>query len=151
MSDEILSPHDALIYIMVIVSAADSDMTDGELQRIGDVVHTMPVFAEFDDKQLIPTAQQCAALLLADNGLDRVLDRIVASLPSRLAETAYAVACDVAAADGAVAQEEARLLEILRYRLDVDRLAAAAIERGAKARYQTIDEIIDDLAILKDE
>jgi hypothetical protein len=45
---------------------------------------------------------------------------------------------DVAAADAEVTQEEARLLEILRHRLDVDRLAAAAIERGAKARHQTI-------------
>jgi tellurite resistance protein len=138
MSDEILSPYDALIYIMVLVSAADNDMTDRELQRIGDVVRTMPVFADFDENDLIPTAQQCAELLGRDNGLERVLDKIVASLPARLAETAYAVACDIAAVDLHVEAEEARLLQMLRDRLDIDRLIAAAIERGARARHITL-------------
>ena len=66
------------------------------------------------------------------------MDQVVSGLPAKLAETAYALACDVAAADGQVKQEESRLLEMLRYRLDLDRLAAAAIERAARARYQTL-------------
>jgi uncharacterized tellurite resistance protein B-like protein len=57
------------------------------------------------------------------------------ALPDRLRETAYALACDVVAADGTAAQEELRLLEIMRHSLDIDRLNAAAIERGAAARY----------------
>jgi len=138
MSDEILSPYDALIYIMVLVSAADSDMTDSELQRIGDVVRTMPVFTDFDENELIPTAQRCAETLGRDNGLELVLDKIVASLPARLAETAYAVGCDIAAVDLHVEAEEARLLQMLRDRLDLDRLVAAAIERGARARHMTL-------------
>jgi len=56
-------------------------------------------------------------------------------LPERLRATAYALACDVAASDGAAAIEELRLLEIMRHRLGVGRLTAAAIERGARARY----------------
>ena len=39
------------------------------------------------------------------------------------------------AADGLATQEELRLLELLRHRLDVGRLEAAAIERGARARH----------------
>jgi tellurite resistance protein len=50
-------------------------------------------------------------------------------------ETAYAVACDIVAADGEANQEELRMLEMIRFRLDVDRLTAAAIERGARARH----------------
>jgi tellurite resistance protein len=59
---------------------------------------------------------------------------IVEALSPRLRETAYAVACDVAAADGTLADEEANLLEFLRRRLGIDRLVAAAIERAAQAR-----------------
>jgi len=59
-------------------------------------------------------------------------------LPEKLHETAYAVACDVAAADGSVKPEEARLLEILRGRLRIDNLAGAAIERGARARHAVL-------------
>jgi hypothetical protein len=55
-----------------------------------------------------------------------------------LRETAYALACDVVAADGRATQEELRLLELLRHRLEVGRLPAAAIERGARARHRRI-------------
>ncbi|MEM1342650.1 MAG: 2-dehydro-3-deoxyphosphooctonate aldolase, partial [Pseudomonadota bacterium] len=53
-------------------------------------------------------------------------------------ETAYAIACDVAAADGMLGQSELRFLQEIRYELDMDRLHAAAIERGARARFMTI-------------
>jgi tellurite resistance protein len=56
-------------------------------------------------------------------------------MPDRLNETAYALACDVAAADGTLEEAELRLLEEIRYELDLDRLHAAAIERGARARH----------------
>jgi hypothetical protein len=36
-----------------------------------------------------------------------------------------------------VTEEEARMLELIRYRLKIDRLIAAAIERGARARFST--------------
>ena len=138
MSNEILSPHSALIYVMVIMSAADSNMTDLELKRIGDQVRNLPVFADFDEEDLVQVAEDCAELLSGDGGLDRVLDRIVGSLPANLSETAYAMACEIAAADQHLGQEELRLLEMLRDRLDLDRLIAAAIERGVRARHMTL-------------
>jgi tellurite resistance protein len=132
------SPHDALIYTMVLVSAADRNMSDAELRTIGRVVNHLPVFKGFDEEALPKVAADCAALLGEEDGLDRTLDTILGSLPEHLRETAYAVACDVAAADGRVVNEEARLLQLLRDRLDIDRLVAAAIERGARARHQTV-------------
>jgi hypothetical protein len=56
-------------------------------------------------------------------------------LPQPLRETAYAVACDVAAADGSLESAELEILKLLRRRLNVDRLVAAAIERAAYARH----------------
>jgi hypothetical protein len=44
----------------------------------------------------------------------------------------------VAAADGSIQQSELRFLEELRHAFDVDRLHAAAIERGARARHMTL-------------
>lgn len=130
--------HSALIYTMVLVSAADRNMTDSELKTMGEIVRYLPVFRSFDPDSLPKTAKECAELLGDAEGLDKVLDIIVDSLPERLRETAYAIACDVAAADGKATQEELRLLEILRHRLQVGRLAAAAIERGARARHQRL-------------
>ena len=130
--------HAALIYTMVLVSAADREMTDAELRTIGEIVNYLPVFKDFDGNNLPKVAADCAEILNSDEGLDNALDVIQGSLPSKLRETAYALACDVAAADGDVKQEEIRLLEMIRYSLDIDRLAGAAIERGARARHAVI-------------
>jgi len=128
----------ALIYTMVLVSAADRDMTDAELRMIGDIIGHLPIFRNFDSEKLPAVAASCADLLADADGLDRAFDQIKEALPGRLTETAYALACDIAAADGDVQQEELRLLEMVRHRLEVDRLTAAAIERGARARFTVI-------------
>ena len=130
--------HQALIYVMVLMSAADSDMTDKELFTIGEIVKTLPVFGDLDIEKLPETAEHCATLLSEENGLDDVLGFVSEKLPARLHETAYALACDIAAVGGRLRTEEIRLLEYLRHKLEIGRLPAAAIERGAKARYQTI-------------
>ncbi len=130
-----VSHHTALIYTMVLVSAADGEMTDAELATIGKIVRTLPVFADYDTENLPKTAADCAELLSADQGFETVLELIARSIPEKLRETAYALACDVAAADLVADQEELRLLMMLRHRLGVDRLSAAAIERGARARH----------------
>ena len=134
----IVSHHTALIYTMVLVSAADGDMTNAEMATIGEIVRTLPAFKDHDESRLTVTAEDCATLLATDGGLDAVLGIIAESVPVKLRETAYALACDVAAADLHAEEEELRVLEILRHRLDIDRLAAAAIERGVRARHATL-------------
>lgn len=125
----------ALIYVMVLASASDTDMTDAELRRIGHITSNLPIFRGYKPEVLMKAAEDCAGLLDDDDGLDNAFDVIRKSLPGKLRETAYALACDVVAADGEVHQEELRFLELARHRLDVDRLTAAGIERGARARF----------------
>jgi tellurite resistance protein len=123
---------------MVTTSAADSNMTDRELMTMGDMVRMLPVFEGFDHESIVSVAEECATLLDTDDGLDQVLDMVANSLAARLHETAYAICCDIVAADGNADQEELRILEMVRHRLDVDRLAAAGIERGARARHMKL-------------
>lgn len=133
-----INHQSALIYVMVTMAAADARMGDEEMGKIGNVISVLPAFRDFSSEKLLPTAQECAAILQDDSGLDTVLGLVAEALPPHMRETAYALAVEVAAADLQVGQEELRLLEIIRHRLDVDRLTAAAIERGARARHQTI-------------
>lgn len=137
MTDDRLTPQRALIHVMVVMAAADREMTDRELKRIGDQVRNLPAFVDFDEAELVPSAEECASQLGREGGLDRFLDIIVGSLPGNLTETAYALACEIAAADLKVQEEEIRLLRVLRDRLGVDRLVASAIERAVKARHTT--------------
>ena len=133
-----ISHHAALIYTMVLVSASDRNMTDAELATIGDTIGHLPIFGDYDRNKLPRTASACAELLDNEDGLDRALDMIKSALPEKLRETAYALACDVVASDGHASQEELRMLELIRHKLDIDRLAAAAIERGVRAHYMRL-------------
>ncbi len=127
--------HTALIFTTVLIAAAEGDMTDQELERIGLFVRFLPVFRDFDKDRLTEVGRACAELLRREDGLDLVLDMIAEALPPRLRETAYTLACDIASADECVAPEELEMLKMLRQRLHVDRLIAAAIERATYARY----------------
>lgn len=123
---------------MVLLSAAEGEMTDAELETIGRQVRYLPVFRGFDSDRLTTVGRQCADLLRDENGLAHAVDMIAEALPGPLRETAYALACDVAAADGALAIEELNLLSLLRQELSIDRLVAVAIERATYARHAVL-------------
>lgn len=133
--DSTINPQAALIYVMVTMAAVDGNISEKELKKIGNITSMLPAFENYAKEKLIPTAQQCAAILQEDDGLDTVLGLAKEALPGDMIETAYALAAEVAAADLQVGQEELRLLEIIRHKLDIDRLTAAAIERATRARH----------------
>lgn len=132
----VINPHTALIYVMVIMSAADGSMSEKELKVIGGLSKSLPSFLEFDHNRLLGICQECAQILQEPDGADAVLGLVVSGLPEDLRETAYWVALEVALADRRIALEEVRMLDVLRRRLGIDRLIAAAIERGARAKHQ---------------
>jgi tellurite resistance protein len=132
------TPHEALIYLMVITSASDRDMTDVELARIGEVVRSWPVFVDFDHDRLVGVAQACQKKLHEKGGLEGVLASVAEALPERLRDTAYAAAFEVAAVDLEMRMEELRVLQLIRLKLDLDTLTVAAIARAAKARLRTL-------------
>ena len=133
----VLSPQDCLVALMIAVSASDDDIGTAELVKIQSSVNMLPVFGEYDIDRLNRMSQLVFELFGQEDGLDALFGLIRDNLPERLYETAYALACDVAAADGTLAETELRLLEEIRYELNIDRLHAAAIERGARARHLT--------------
>lgn len=133
-----LSPEEALIYVMVTMSAVDRNMSDSEMETIGHIVRKLPVFSKYDPGQLVDTSAECGQALRREEGLNGVIANIKQALPEHLMETAYAFAVETAAADGALEKEELRLLQIFRVALGIDRLIATAIERGAHARHAVL-------------
>jgi len=138
MTIEALSPQDALIAVMIAVSAVDQNMTDSELASITAIIDILPVFDDYDRGRTATVSNMVADLFEEEDGLDALIGLVEQALPEHLCETAYALACDVAAADKRVNMYELRFLEMLRHDLRVGRLAAAAIERGARARHQPL-------------
>ena len=132
--------HDALVHLMIVAASSDSAMTEKELMRIQSLIARLPVFEGFDKNRLAAVANACADKLNGQGGLDQVLDDAIAALPGKLQDTAYALAVEVAAVDLHLEQEELRFLELLRDKLDLDRLTTAAIEVAARARHRRMPQ-----------
>jgi uncharacterized membrane protein YebE (DUF533 family) len=62
----------------------------------------------------------------------------VALTDQELHRIEYALAVEVAAVDLKLEQEELRFLEMIRDRLELDRLVTAAIETAARARHRRL-------------
>lgn len=135
MSDTSFSAQDALVALMITVSASDANIRTSELLTIQSIVNHLPIFAGYDADRMEAVAQTVFDLLEDEDGLDALLGLVMNALPESHRETAYALACDVAAADGSLLQSELRLLREIRYEFEIDPLHAAAIERGARARH----------------
>lgn len=131
-----LTPQDCLVAVMIAVSASDENMRTAELVKIESTVNNLPIFADYDLDRLRVMSQTVFDLFAVEEGLDALFGLIRANLPERLNETAYALACDVAASDGMLGEAELELLAEIRHQLNVDRLHAAAIEWGSRARHQ---------------
>lgn len=137
-SETSLSAQDALVALMMAVSLSDKSVGTAELVTIEALVNNLPVFANYDADRMQNVSKTVFDLFEEEDGLDALFGLVNQALPEKLHETAYALCCDVAAADGLLGQTELRMLMEIRYQLDIDRLAAAAIERGARARHITL-------------
>jgi len=134
-----ITPQNALIYAMVIAAVADGKLKDSEIAAVDVAVRHLPIFRGYGIDAMQTAIGDCVALLDQDDGIDAVLGLVKEALPADWAETAYAFACDIIAVDGHGRQEELRWLEMLRHELGVERLHAAAIERGAGVRYKRLN------------
>lgn len=140
MSTELPSftPCDALVAVMVAVSASDETMRTSELVAIQRNVDHAPVFADYDDDRIRAISQTVFSLFEEEDGLDALFGLIRESLPAKLFETAYALACDVGAADGRLYEGEIAMLAEIRHQLNIPRLHAAAIELSAQVRHRVM-------------
>ncbi|MCP5086636.1 MAG: tellurite resistance TerB family protein [Rhodobacteraceae bacterium] len=129
------SLQDALVAMMVATSISDERIRTLELLSIERIVNHLPLFAAYDADRLQVISQTVFDLMEEEDGLDALFGLVRSSLPEKFFETAYALCCDVAAADGRLRESELRFLEETRYELTIDRLHGAAIERGARARH----------------
>ena len=134
-----LDPQEALVCTMVLVAAADDAISDREIGVMSALVQTLPVFHDFTTEHLEIATNTAVELLEEDEGLAHAGVMIRDALTPQLRETAYALACEVVAAERAASQPVLRMLEFVMTELRLDALVAAAIERGTRARYRRVE------------
>jgi hypothetical protein len=135
-SREALEAPEALALTMVLVAAADGGMSDREIGVMAGQVQTLPVFRDFTAGQFRIVTDAAVRLLDEEDGLQHAARLVRSALEPRLRETAYALACEVVAANPVTQQRTLEMLEFVRTELHLDPLVATAIERGVRARHQ---------------
>src|SRR5438309_7989984 len=105
-----LDPQEALICTMVLVAAADGAITDREIGVMSGLVQTLPAFHDFSSERLESATEAAISLLEEDEGLTHAGQMLRDALEPRLRETAYALACEVVAADKGASQPVLRML-----------------------------------------
>lgn len=131
-----LDAPEALVLTMVLVAAADGGMTDREIGAMSGQVQTLPVFHDFTTERLTTVTDAAVRLLNEEDGLQQAGRLMRGALEPRLRETAYALACEVVAANQVMKQPTLDMLEFVRSELQLEPLITAAIERGVRARHQ---------------
>ena len=135
-----MTEQQVLIHLMLAMAAADEAISDAELSRVERLIDFLPVFENFPPEDLNIVTESFVELISVEEGLDSLMTLLANTLPDELHETAYALAVEIAAADLTVTSEELHLLDMIRDFLKVDKLAAAAIERGARARFHKLPQ-----------
>jgi hypothetical protein len=105
-------------------------------------VQTLPAFQDFTTDRLVQVTDAAVRLLGEEDGLDHAARLLRTALSPRLRETAYALGCEVVAADGAPKPRCLDMLAFVREALELDPLIATAIERGVRARFQRTDAVV---------
>ena len=138
-SSPLMTAQDSLVAIMIAGGASDENISNRELVSISRIVDHLPVFKDYDPSKIKLVAEMVFDLFEEEDGLDALFGLVREALPEKLYETAYALACDVAASDGKLPEVQLRFLEEIRHELNIDRLHGAAIERGARARHMVLE------------
>lgn len=140
MSDNLhsFSPCDALVAVMVAISASDQNLRTAELVAIERTVNHTPIFADYDIDRMRAVSQTVITLFEEEDGLDALFGLVREALPEKLYDTAYVLACDVAASDGRAGMIETEMLAEIRDQLNIERLHAGAIEFAARARHRSL-------------
>ena len=135
-----MSPQDSLVAVMIAVSAADQSIRTAELVAIQTLVNHLPIFAEYDSDRIRVMAQTVFELFEEDDGLDALFGLVRDSLPEGAATVETGLCAGLRRGrppERALCWRSPNCACWKKSAMSwgIDRLHAAAIERGARARH----------------
>ena len=114
-----LTEAEAFAGLLMAAAACDGHAGKQEIADLRAVLGRMKLFADLTDGRWRALADTLVRLLKRD-GVLGLADRCAGTLPPELRDCAFANACDLILADGAVEDAERAFLEHLQRALDLD-------------------------------
>lgn len=113
-----LTKQEAFAGILLAAAAADGHIAQEEAQGLWTTLERMKLYQNYTPEKFNNLMNTLLKILKRD-GVDKLCDRCIPSLPDALRETAFANVCDLVLADGVVEDEEKELVEKLQHKLDI--------------------------------
>jgi hypothetical protein len=121
-----LTVSEAIASLLVAAITIDGTVNPEEAVRIGGVLGTSPVLREAGNGSMQGLANRAIALL-TEHGLPAILTGCAKVIPSDLRPTAFALATDLALADGRIGDREKAFIDELQAVLQIDEATAVKI------------------------
>ena len=121
-----LTVPEAIASLLVAAVTVDGNVNPEEAVRIGGVLGTSHVLRQAGDGSMDALANRAIALL-TEHGLPAILTGCAKVIPSDLRATAFALAADLALADGRIGDQEKAFIDELQSVLQIDEATAVKI------------------------
>jgi hypothetical protein len=121
-----LTPQEAIASVLVAAVTIDGMVNQEEAVRIGGVLGTAPLLRQAGNGSTERLAGRAIALL-ADHGVPSILAAAATAVPADLRPTVFALATDLALADGRIGDREKAFVDQLQIVLQVDDATALKI------------------------
>jgi len=113
-----LSKEEAFAAISLVSVAADGVITEEEARGLFVQLYRMKMFSGFNDNQMSSMFNKLINII-KKKGMDALVAMAKESMPEDMKATAFAVATDLALADGEIADEEKNLLTKVQQSLGI--------------------------------
>jgi uncharacterized tellurite resistance protein B-like protein len=121
-----LTVPEAIASLLVAAITIDGNVNPEEAVRIGGVLGTSHVLRQAGNGSIDALANRATALL-TEHGLPAILTGCAKVIPSDLRATAFALAADLALADGRIDDREKTFIDELQTVLQIDEATAVKI------------------------
>ncbi len=113
-----LSKEEAFSAVSLVSVAADGVITEEEARGLFVQLYRMKMFSGYNDNQMSSMFNKLINII-KKKGMDSLVVMAKESLPEDMKATAFAVATDLALADGEIAEEEKMLLTKIQQSLGI--------------------------------
>ena len=113
-----LTAEESFAGIMLAAAAVDGSMADKETQNLLTTLKRTKLFENQTDASISQTLSLLLQIIKA-HGVDALLELAIPKLPDYLSATTFAIATDIAIADGTMLDEELSILSQLSDRLSI--------------------------------
>jgi tellurite resistance protein len=119
ISEVTLTPQEAMLGVILCISASDGDISKRELERMAEILSTHRMFNGQTESQIKAGLNKILAFMETDP-VDQIVQKCAVALPQNQRIVAFALAVDIAMIDQNLHKGESAMLGLMASELGVE-------------------------------